>query len=217
MSVISYIMYQDLVDSINQSMVLSPSNSQNQAKRISYDMGTMVSARKIVFSSAIVPFSLDTRSGEWEMNNTLLGKDELSLYDYVKLRNIVLDIFKLFKYLKRTDDKISIPKITADYRVRYEQFVPVKNSVVENCVLKNMMLETKLEIKRRKLFSKITLALRKLNELEMQVFNLTFYKCKEEDEIMEIISYNRDKVREIRKSACIKFISALGLDDRCFK
>jgi len=217
MSVISYIMYQDLVDSINQAMVLSPSNSQNQAKRISYDMGTMVSARKIVFSSAIVPFSLDTRSGEWEMNNTLLGKDELSLYDYVKLRNIVLDIFKLFKYLKRTDDKISIPKITADYRVRYEQFVPVKNSVVENCVLKNMMLETKLEIKRRKLFSKITLALRKLNELEMQVFNLTFYKCKEEDEIMEIISYNRDKVREIRKSACIKFISALGLDDRCFK
>ena len=79
------------------------------------------------------------------------------------------------------------------------------------------MLETKLEIQRRKLFSKITIALRKLNELEMQVFNLTFYKCKDEDEIMEIISYNRDKVREIRKSACVKFISALGLDDRCFK
>ena len=151
------------------------------------------------------------------MNNTLLRKDELCLYDYVKLRNIVLDIFKLFKYLKRKDDKISIPKITADYRVRYEQFVPVKRSVVENCVLKNMMLETKLEIQRRKLFSKITIALRKLNELEMQVFNLTFYKCKDEDEIMEIISYNRDKVREIRKSACVKFISALGLDDRCFK
>ena len=151
------------------------------------------------------------------MKNELLRKDELSLYDYVKLRNIVLDIFKLFKYLKRTDDKISIPKITADYRVRYEQFVPIKNSVVENCVLKNMMLETKLEIKRRKLLSKITLALRKLNELEMQVFDLTFYKCMDEEEIIKIVSYNKDKVREIKKSACIKFISALGLDDRCFK
>ena len=74
------------------------------------------------------------------MNNTLLSKDELSLYDYVKLRNIILDIFKLFKYLKRTDDKISIPRITSDYRVRYEQFVPVKTSVVENCVLKNCLL-----------------------------------------------------------------------------
>ena len=52
------------------------------------------------------------------MKNTLLGKDELQLYDYIKLRNIILDIFKLFKYLKRIDDKISLPKITSDYRVR---------------------------------------------------------------------------------------------------
>ena len=151
------------------------------------------------------------------MKNTLLGKDELLRYDYVKLKNIITDIFKLFKYLKRTDDKISLPKITADYRVRYEQFVPVNNSVVENCVLRNMMLETKLENRRKKLLSKITLALRKLNDIELQVFDLTFYKCKDEDEIMNIISYGKDKVRYIKKSACIKFVSALGLDDRCFK
>ena len=151
------------------------------------------------------------------MKNTLLGKDELLMYDYVKLKNIITDIFKLFKYLKRTDDKISLPKITADYRVRYEQFVPINNSVVENCVLRNMMLETKLENRRKRLLSKITLALRKLNDIELQVFDLTFYKCKDEDEIMDIISYGKDKVRYIKKSACIKFVSALGLDDRCFK
>ena len=151
------------------------------------------------------------------MKNTLLGKDELLMYDYVKLKNIITDIFKLFKYLKRTDDNISLPKITADYRVRYEQFVPINNSVVENCVLRNMMLETKLENRRKRLLSKITLALRKLNDIELQVFDLTFYKCKDEDEIMDIISYGKDKVRYIKKSACIKFVSALGLDDRCFK
>lgn len=151
------------------------------------------------------------------MNNTLLGKDELSLYDYVKLKNIILDIFKLFKYLKRTDDKIAVPKITCDYRVRYEQFVPVKSSVVENCVLRNMMLESSLENKRKLLLSKITIALRKLNNLELQVFNLTFYKCKSEDEIIEKIHYGKDKVREIKKSACIKFLSSLGLDSECFK
>ncbi len=151
------------------------------------------------------------------MNNTLLGKDELSLYDYVKLRNIIMDIFKLFKYLKRTDDKISIPKITADYRVRYEQFVPVQTSVVENCVLRNLMIESRMENKRKQLLSKITIALRKLNNLEMQVFDLTFYKCQSEDEIMASICYGKDKMREIRKSACIKFLSALNLDDRCLK
>lgn len=145
------------------------------------------------------------------MKNTLLGKDELLMYDYVKLKNIITDIFKLFKYLKRTDDKISLPKITADYRVRYEQFVPINNSVVENCVLRNMMLETKLENRRKRLLSKITLALRKLNDIELQVFDLTFYKCKDEDEIMDIISYGKDKVRYIKKSACIKLYPLLVL------
>lgn len=151
------------------------------------------------------------------MKNTLLERDELSLYDYVKLKNIILDIFRLFKYLKRTDDKISIPKITSDYRVRYEQFVPVKSSVIENCVFKNLMLETRLENKRRQLLSKITIALRKLNDLELQVFDLTFYKCADEEEISEMINYGKEKVREIRKSASIKFLDSLGLSKMCFK
>lgn len=151
------------------------------------------------------------------MKNTLLGKDELNLYDYVKLRNVILDIFKLFKYLKRTDDKIALPKITSDYRVRYEQFIPVNSSAVENFVLKSMLLETRLENKRRRLLSKITVALRKLNDLEMKAFDLTFYKCKSEDEICKELSYGIDKVREIKKSACIKFLSALGIDYMCFK
>lgn len=151
------------------------------------------------------------------MNNTVLGKDELSLYDYIKLKNMILNIFKLFRYLKRSDDKIAIPKITCDYRVRYEQFIPVKSSFIENCVLKNLLLESRLEIERRKLLSKITISLRKLNEIELEVFNLTFYQCKDEDEIINIVSYGREKVRDIRKSACIKFISALGLDYMCFK
>ena len=151
------------------------------------------------------------------MKNTLLGKDELNLYDYVKLRNVILDIFKLFKYLKRTDDKIALPKITSDYRVRYEQFIPVNSSAVENFVLKSTLLETRLENKRRRLLSKITVALRKLNDLEMKAFDLTFYKCKSEDEICKELSYGIDKVREIKKSACIKFLSALGIDYMCFK
>ena len=151
------------------------------------------------------------------MKNTLLGKDELNLYDYVKLRNVILDIFKLFKYLKRTDDKIALPKITSDYRVRYEQFIPVNSSAVENFVLKSMLLETRLENKRRRLLSKITVALRKLNDLEMKAFDLTFYKCKSEDEICKELSYGIDKVREIKKSACIKFLSALGINYMCFK
>ena len=35
--------------------------------------------------------------------------------------------------------------------------------------------------------------------------------------INSFVNYGIDKVREIKKSACIKFISALGLDYMCFK
>lgn len=151
------------------------------------------------------------------MNNTLLEKSELKMYDFIKMKNTVIEIFKLFKYLKRVDDKISIPKITSDYRVRYEQFIPVKTSGIEACVFKNMMLESKLENTRKRLLSKITISLRKLNNLELQVFDLTFYKCKSENEIADIINYGIDKVRDIKKSACIKFLSALNADKECLK
>lgn len=151
------------------------------------------------------------------MKNATLKNDELTLYSYVKLKNLVLDIFKLFRYLKRTNDKIAIPKITANYKVRYEQFVPVKNSHIETYVLKSLMLESRLENKRRKLLSKITIALRTLNELELKVFDLTFYKDKSEEEISKEISYCIDKVKDFKKSACIKFVSALGLDYMCLK
>ena len=151
------------------------------------------------------------------MNNTLLERNVLELYDYVKLKNLILDIFKLFKYLRRSNYNVPLPKITQDYRVRYEQFIPVSHSALENFVLKDMMLETRLENKRKQLLSKITIALRTLNKDELKVFDLVFYKNTDEEEIMSIINYGLRKVREIRKSACIKFICALGLDYKCFK
>lgn len=151
------------------------------------------------------------------MNNTLLSKEELSLYDYVKLRNLILIIFALFKYLKLKDANVSLPKITTDFRVRYDDSIKVDSLSITDINLKNLLLKVKDESQKRELLSKITLALRKLNELELQVFNLIFYKCKSEQEIIDTVNYGKDKVREIRKSACIKFISALGLDYMCFK
>lgn len=151
------------------------------------------------------------------MNNTLLEKDVLKIYDYIKLRNLIFDIFKLFKYLRRCNYNVPLPKITQDYRVRYNQFVPVSHSAIEDFVLKDMMIETRLESKRKLLLSKITIALRTLNSEELEAFDLTFYKNKSDDEIVECMNYCDKKIRQIKKSACIKFISALGLDYKCFK
>ncbi len=151
------------------------------------------------------------------MNNTLLSKEEISLYDYVKLRNTILIIFAVFKYLKLKDERVSLPKVTTDFRVRYDDFSKIDSPIIGEISLKSLLLKVQDEKQKRELLSKITLALRKLNNLELQVFDLIFYKCKSEEEIMNTINYGKDKVREIRKSACIKFISALGLDYMCFK
>ena len=151
------------------------------------------------------------------MDNTLLNKEELSLYDYVKLKNTILIIFALFKYLKLRNEKESLPKITTDFRVRYDDFIKVDSIIIKDINLKTLLLKAKDEIQKRELLSKITLALRKLNDLELETFDLVFYKSKSEEQIMATINYGKDKVREIRKSACIKFVSALGLDYMCFK
>ena len=151
------------------------------------------------------------------MSNSILTRKHLNLYNYVKLKNIVIDIFELFKYLERSNDKVIVPKITNDYRVRYEQFIPVRSSIVEKYALKSLMLESKSEETRKELLSKITIALRKLNDLEAKVFYLTHYQDVGEEEIIEAIAYGKDKAREIKKSAYIKFLSSLGLDSFCFK
>ncbi len=151
------------------------------------------------------------------IKNKLLKKKIIKLYDYTKLRNKILEVFQLMDYVKLLNNNISIPKITSDYRVRYNQFIPVKTSAVENFVFNKLMLDIREENVRRKLFSKITISLRKLNNLELEVFNLTYYKHKSEDEIMESISYGREKIREIKKSASIKFLIALSLDKDCYK
>lgn len=151
------------------------------------------------------------------MNNSILGKDELALYDYVRLKNAILIIFKLFKYLKLSDDRIIIPKITSDKKVRYDEFIKVDTTIIDDFNLKSLLLKVKNPYEKNELFSKITLALRKLNDLELVVFDLTFYKCTREEDIINAINYGKDKVREIKKSAAVKFLSVLGLDYIGFK
>jgi len=133
------------------------------------------------------------------------------------MRNLILDIINLFDYIKSLDYRVPIPRITSSYQVRYEQFIFPKTSTVENFHIENEMLIVKSKYEREMLFSKITIALRNLNEVERQVFDLTFYKNVIEEDIMSTIHCCKNKVREIRKSACIKFLSSLGLDNQCME
>jgi len=151
------------------------------------------------------------------VKNEVLNKKLLDLYSYVGLRNIILDIFKLFQYLESTNEKINIPRITRGYQVRYEQIMPISNSAIEDFILIKEISKIKNDYYRKRLFSKITVSLKKLNELELDVFHYAFYENKNEYDIAKVINWGHKKVRQVRKSACIKFLSSLGLDNQCLK
>ena len=151
------------------------------------------------------------------MKNKLLSNEELELYSYVSLKNKMLEIFKVLKYSKRKYRNESMPRVTSNYNIKYEQRIDVHNSAVEYCALNNLMKEIEIDKKRLELLSKIAVAMKELNELEIQVFDFEDYIIKSEDELIESLCYGIDKIREIRKSACIKFLTSLRLDTECFK
>jgi len=124
-----------------------------------------------------------------EEKEEYLSKKILDRYDYIKLKNKVSEVLGLFEYVQSIDPKIPIPKITTDYRIRYEQFKPIYSSAIENFVVEKMMLELKGEEARSELFTKISKALRQLNIREKKVFNFTFFEKKSEEDIMEAIHY----------------------------
>ena len=151
------------------------------------------------------------------MNNALLKKEILDLYDYVKLKNIIVTFFKIFNLIKIKNDKIPIPTISSNNMVEYKDFTWPTKTTLDNCSLKDLLVKASNEEQRKLLFSKFTIALKKLNFTELEVFNLIFYKGIKEDDVVDIVNYGKDKVREIKKSACLKIVSSLGFDSKCFK
>jgi len=136
----------------------------------------------------------------------VLSKKELDMYDYVKLKNKVLEILNLLEYAERRYPKISLPRITSDWRVRYEKFNPKYLSAIEDFVVEKIMCKMQDEETIEDLCTKTTVALRQLEKCEMEIFEYTFFKKKTEDEIMEVVYCGKDKMREIKKSACVKFL-----------
>lgn len=149
--------------------------------------------------------------------NKMLAIEIVNIYNFPKTRKKIKDIFNILNYCSISEDELPFPSITLNYKVRYSQFVSVRSSKIENFVIKKIMLETRNEEKRVELFSKITIALRKLNEDELKVFNMMFYENRSEEYIIENMPYCADNVAWIKKSACIKFLISLGLDQDLIK
>ena len=181
------------------------------------------------------------------MITEIIKNNQMQDFDYVMGKNIISNIFDLFNEVKLENDKIAIPIITDDGRVRYKDFIYVDSTKIKEGVLKDLILGKKIQDNRRtllprttsnyelrpeqynpsykspveecifinsmleielidiqELFSQLKISLRKLTKEELEVFNLTFYKHKNEDEIATTMKQDCKKNYEIRKSTfCI--------------
>ena len=147
----------------------------------------------------------------------ILDESIISIYNFPKVRKRVKEVFGILSYLSIVDNELPLPTITPNYTVRYNQFIPVSNSKIENYVMKKIMLEAKDVTRRTILLSKITVALKKLTVDELKVFNMMFYENKTDECINNNMPYCIDIVINIKKSACIKFVLSLGIDYDLFK
>lgn len=153
------------------------------------------------------------------MVNKVLSNNILKQYDGLKVTNKVLEVYDLISYLDNVLEDFLYPSITSNCLVRYEQFVKgVNSSKLENFVLDKLLYELRGNDYKRKLFmTKLTIALRKLNEIELKIFKYSVYDGLEVYDICEKIHFGFTRTKEIKKSAFVKFLMALNLDKHCLK
>ncbi len=153
------------------------------------------------------------------MSKRFLSNNILKIYDSNLIRRKVEEVFDLFDYLDSVLYDFEYPIITSTGTIRYEQFLPgITSSKVENFVLDKIFNELRgNDYKRRLLMTKITMALKKLNSTELLVFKYSYYEQLEIYDICEKVNYSERKVKDIKKSASVKFLLALNLDLECIK
>lgn len=153
------------------------------------------------------------------MVNKVLSNNILKQYDGLKVTNKVLEVYDLINYLDNVIEDFLYPSITSNCLVRYEQFIKgINSSKLENFVLDKLLYELRRNDYKRKLFmTKLTIALRKLNEIELKIFKYSVYDGLEVFDISEKIHFGFTRTKEIKKSAFVKFLMALNIDQDCLK
>lgn len=146
-------------------------------------------------------------------NNAILPEELLRQYDYSLMSKEVKKIFNTVNLLKIRYDQVSMPTITPNYEIKYSSFVSRSNSKVEDYVVKKLTNEENLD----RYLSKIVHAFSHLNHDERIILIETYEKGTLDEEIGFSIGICREYVVRSRKSAVIKFLTALKLDEQFLK
>lgn len=148
------------------------------------------------------------------MNNNIAVNEELiKFYNYTDMSKEVKRIFGTLNLLKIRYNDVVLPQITQSYEIKYSSFSKNRNSKVEDYVIKKLTKEENLD----KFLTKIIDAYEFLSNDERIILIETFQNGKIDAIIGSEIGFCREYIVKMRKSAVIKFLTALKLDEKYLK
>ncbi len=145
--------------------------------------------------------------------NAVVNEELFKYYDYPEMSKEVKRIFSTVNLLKIRYNDVTLPKITQSYEVKYSSSSSNRNSKVEDYVVKKLTKEENLD----NYLSKIVDAYNYLTNDERVVLIGTYKHGKIDAILGNEIGFCRESIIKIRKSAVIKFLTALKLDEKYLK
>ena len=141
--------------------------------------------------------------------NGILSESIINQFDYNQIKKNIVEFISGIDLLTFKLKNIERPKITPSYEIKYNCFIPVTSSKVENFIIRKITLEEEI----KEIISKYSIAVNSLNELERKVFIKSYIYDNKDDDISYEIGVNLTKLLQVKKSASIKFSTILDLDN----
>lgn len=150
---------------------------------------------------------LEFRISEDCIDNPLLPKSEVAKYYFDYCLKEVQNIIDKFIVTQSEYPQIIKPRITQNYEVKYEMFIPRKVNTVGNSVEKYITKEEEII----RLYSDISASLTVLSRDEFNYFLKCLYYRNSNNDFMKLTNYTRHNFETLRKSCIIKLAKSFGV------
>lgn len=141
------------------------------------------------------------------VDNPLLPKTEIAKYDFDYCLKEVQDKINEYVIAQSEYPQINKPRITQNYEIRYEMFLPRKIDKVGDYVEKIITKEEEII----RLYSDVVASLTALSRDEFNYFLECIYHRNSNYDFMKLNNYTRHNCNILRNSCVIKLAKGLGV------
>ena len=152
---------------------------------------------------------IEKSTNEQYIDNFMLSNSIINLYDYDKTRENVNCMIDNYLKLQYKYINIQTPKITTNYEVRYECYVPKKTDPVGRYIERKFDAYNEVE----EFYGEMTDVFARMNKDEKVFFTENLLNKKSEEYVAEKLGISRKGLKPIKYSCVIKLAIAFGIEE----